>query len=391
MVLAVGLFLGSVNCCFLWLSLFGLFCQASIMSSLFLAAFSTSVAAVTKIVMICAAGAYLQRAGILNKDIRQAISQMSLNLFLPCLLFTNILPTISLEKLPTLGWLAAANLIYVGFGLLIGYLSVLVTRPSSPSMRSILTATPAIGHANAIPFVLVGLIVSQEPVFKEDDVTTAQGYVGLYLIMHNITLWGVGMNIIKEKDEGPASSASPQSDCTSQTQTTAGALHPTSIGRVISGLTLSDSLESEQQTRQLKPWDKVAECRQRIPEWLNRPVGTAMFTTVLALIPGVKDVFVSGLLSPVFGAMSALGHAGPSVALLVVGALFVADGVPHPSTIGYAPLCAFITARLVFLPACCIGLWAVLRRHLSIYPSDPALTLVMCLECCTPTAYLLVT
>lgn len=51
---------------------------------------------------------------------------------------------------------------------------------------------------------LVGLIVSQDPVF-DNDVNTAQGYVGLYLIMHSITLWGVGMNVIsKEKEDEPA-------------------------------------------------------------------------------------------------------------------------------------------------------------------------------------------
>ena len=56
-------------------------------------------------------------------------------------------------------------------GLLIGSLSVLVCQPGTQSMRRILTATPAIGHANSIPFLLVGLIVTQagepggEPVF----------------------------------------------------------------------------------------------------------------------------------------------------------------------------------------------------------------------------------
>ena len=71
-------------------------------------------------------------------------------------------------------------------------------------------ATPAIGHANSIPFMLVGLIVAQDPVFSPDDVNTAQGYVALYLIMHSVTLWGVGMNVIsKEKDEDLSTEAPP--------------------------------------------------------------------------------------------------------------------------------------------------------------------------------------
>ena len=91
-----------------------------------------------------------------------------------------------------LGWLALANVTYVTLGLLIGWLSVLLTRPSSHALRNVLRATPAIGHSNSIPFVLVGLIVSRDPVFDQDSGSRAQGYVGLYLIMHQITMWGVG-------------------------------------------------------------------------------------------------------------------------------------------------------------------------------------------------------
>lgn len=42
------------------------FCAA--MSQMLMAAFVTSVSAVSKIVLICAGGAYLQKAGILNKE-----------------------------------------------------------------------------------------------------------------------------------------------------------------------------------------------------------------------------------------------------------------------------------------------------------------------------------
>ena len=43
---------------------------------------------------------------------------------------------------------------------------------------------------------LVGLIVSRDPVFDQDSSSRAQGYVGLYLIMHQITMWGVGWQMI---------------------------------------------------------------------------------------------------------------------------------------------------------------------------------------------------
>eukprot|EP00913_Durusdinium_trenchii_P028023 g26274.t1 len=310
---------------------------------------------------------------------------------------SSILPTISVETLPKLAWLAAANLVYVSFGLIIGSLSVWVTRPGTASLRKILTATPAIGHANSIPFMLVGLIVSQDPVF-DNDVNTAQGYVGLYLIMHSITLWGVGMNVIsKEKEDEPA----VDENLPAAVEGWTGPV-PTPLGRQVSsgrGLEEARSVEALETTETTERGPRCAmlmlgrqkHWRRFVPAWLNRPMGTAILTAILGFIPGLKWCFVSGALSSVFGAMSALGTAGPAISLLSVGALFVADGLPRPSVVGYAPLCALIVGRLIILPACCIALWTTLRQHLSFFPKDPALMLVMCIECCTPTAYNLVT
>eukprot|EP00434_Breviolum_minutum_P005802 symbB.v1.2.005116.t1/scaffold295.1/size237168/5 len=348
--------------------------------SLLTTAFVTSVHGVAKIVLICAAGAYLEKAGILHKEMRKGVSEMFVKLLLPCLLFTRILPTISVETLPKLAWLAAANLVYVSMGLLIGSLSVLVCQPGTQSMRRILTATPAIGHANSIPFLLVGLIVTQDPTFGEDDASTAQGYVALYLIMHSITLWGVGMNVIKEKEDDPPNEP-PDIGIDGIGHADHGDLPlPTVLGRSEPSAVESPPRASRLST--LKSW---------IPGWLNRPMATAMFTAILGFIPGAKGFFVSGPLRTVFGAMSSLGTAGPSISLLSVGALFVADGLPRPSLVGYVPLFALIVGRLIILPACCIALWMTLRRHVSFFPRDPALMLVMCIECCTPTAYNLVT
>jgi len=49
----------------------------------------------------------------------------------------------------------------------------------------------------------------------------------------------------------------------------------------------------------------------------------------------------------------------------------------------------FVVPSGFFNPGC-IALWMTLRRHVSFFPRDPALMLVMCIECCTPTAYNLV-
>mmetsp|Transcript_52434 Transcript_52434/g.105291 ORF Transcript_52434/g.105291 Transcript_52434/m.105291 type:complete len:189 (-) Transcript_52434:114-680(-) len=129
------------------------------------------------------------------------------------------------------------------------------------------------------------------------------------------------------------------------------------------------------------------------PKWLNRPVLTALLASLLGLSPGVKSLLVpptSGV-HFVFGAMEKLGEAGSVVALLGVGALFTADGVPKPSAIGYRPLVGVLFSRLVVLPMCCLPTWMLLRRVLPFFPDDRVFMLVLCIESCTPSAYNLVT
>jgi len=368
-----------------------------------------SLKAVSKIVLICAGGAYLEKTGVLHKEMRKGVSEAFVKLLLPCLLFTRILPTMSVETLPKLGWLAMANLLYVSLGLCIGCVSLLLTKPPR-GLRRVLMATPAIGHANSIPFMLVSLIIAEDPAFNPDDTNTAQGYVGLYLVMHSITLWGVGMNVIKKEKEDEPSLAHE----TTETQTPQTLGRPASISapsqstgglnmsearedrwsHSISGLELGSPVTAGGPNTKNQHFSCDPRPLQRfVPKWVNRPMATAVLTALIGLIPGVEELLVpdSGPLNFLFGAMSTLGSAGPAVSLLAVGANFVADGFPRPSVIGYAPMLALIVGRLLILPGCCIALWVALRHYAPFFPSDPLLMLVMCIECCTPTAYNLVT
>ena len=355
-----------------------------------------------KIVLVCASGAYLQKTGAFSKAVCKGVSAAFIDVLLPCLLFTQILQMMSVEVLPKLGWLAMANIVCVTVGLGIGYLAVLATRPPK-DMRSILIAAPAIGHANAIPFMLVSLIISEDGIFQPGDIVIAQSYVGLYLVMHSITGWGVGLSIIK-KDEADVASL-PEREATNDSRGTEALRGK----ETIASSTSEPSDPSEPSRREVEVDMELGSasatekascchcCRPRIwsqsmPRWVNRPMMTAILSVVLGLIPGLKGVVASvPPLSFVFSAMSSLGATAPVMSLLPVGASFVADGIPRPSIIGYKALLAIVVCRLLLLPAVCISLWVALRCYVPFFPQDPSLMLVMCLECCTPTAYNLVT
>uniref|UniRef100_A0A7S2LTN9 Auxin efflux carrier component n=1 Tax=Zooxanthella nutricula TaxID=1333877 RepID=A0A7S2LTN9_9DINO len=381
------------------------------------------------------------------------MSDAVIKLLLPCLLFTRILPTMSMDMLPRFAWLAIANLTYVTLGSFIGWAAVLLTGASKDSRR-ILALLPAIGHANSIPFMLIPFLIAQAPGFNEQDAHIAVGYVGLYLVMHSITLWGVGIAVIGKQREGDEVADAPgagdrggadiDSDPGAVPRWRCGARSgavdtmessapmapaPQSVGRpAASGegvgadansAAVSDfgALAAEEgvahpnqavvATMLLKALSPAGEAtwagcanraryswRQWVPQWLNRPMAAASISAVLGLIPSVQEAFASphGGLNFLFGALDKLGQAGPAVALLSVGALFASAGTPRPSAAGGAGAVAMmVLGRLVILPACAIPLWVAVRYSVPFFPQDRLLMVVICIECCTPTAYNLVT
>lgn len=410
--------------------------------------FLLSSQATLKVVLICAGGAYLERAKIFDKTIRRGITEAFVKLLLPCLLFTRILPKMSTDMLPIMGWLAFGNIFYVTVGSVIGAISVWATQPA-PRLRKVLRIVPAIGHGNSIPFMMVALLCSDYEGFEAGDADRAQGYIGLYLVMHSITLWGVGLNVIKkERDEDlPAASAAVSNEKegdnpqlppqflgraagsgTEGTHSESCAEHRQSDGGEASdsNTTSAESFADIASTKSSEDFpgaSSLAESREeawaesvsslemgavpaiqvrkrfrckpvspssRIPPWVNRAMVAALVATILGLCLPVQTLMaIKG--NFVFEAMEKLGEAGPTWALLSVGALFVADGVPKPSAIGYGPLAGAILGRLLLLPACCIFLWGCMRRAVSFFPNDRVLMLVLCLECVTPSAYNLVT
>jgi predicted permease len=407
-----------------------------------------STKATLKVVIILGAGAYLGRSGIFEKPIRKGVSTAFAKLMLPCMLFTQIIKMMSIEELPIMAWLAFGNIVYVSLGVAIGRCMVFLTKPS-PHIGGILTLFPALGHANAIPFVLVTLLCSKQEGFAEGDSVKAQGYLGLYLVMHSFTLWGVGLSVIKkDKDDVPAvevglnSLNNPQEtenwepagaderqsrqlgpqvlgvlDMDKDGDVEQGGVHETDHGSRQSEELAPDShrevapdaREREEAwaeaVSRMETGDGPLPKRKRmfcqpasltnlgVPQWLNRPVVTALAAAILGLSPTFKAFFATpeGPANFAFGAMERIGEAAPTISLMVVGAVFAEGGVPSPSTVGYKPLGGVLLGRLVMLPLCCISLWILMRRHIAFFPSDRVFMLVLCLECCTPSAYALIT
>jgi predicted permease len=391
------------------------------MWSVFLLAFK----GMARVLLVCGAGVYLQKTGILTSSVRKAISKMVVNLLLPCLLFTRIVNTMDVDQLSVLLWLSLANLTYVTLGAMIGTVAVCVTRPAR-GLRNILAAAPALGHANSIPLLLVPHLCSMySEKFGPDDHVTAEAYIGLYLITHTFTCWGIGLNVIRKPKEstehhpearsskdsppvvigkvnGDSNASSAEAACNKDVADDVISPEQISLDDLVScaSETWSEAVSSmETGAPPPKPKRRRSSCRppscsHMVPEWLNRPMVACILALIVGLAPPLKASFVEeqGYLNVPFAAMQKLASAAPVIGLLGVGASFVGDGLPPISVIGYRPLAGLFIGRLLVLPALALLLWAALRRmQTPTFPQDPVFMAVVSIESCMPCAFNIVT
>jgi len=365
--------------------------------------FLISCKATAKIILIIGAGAYLEWVGIFNTTTRKFVSVMAVKLLLPCLLFTKVMYTMSADNLPIWLWLSAANVTYVMLGFVVGSLGVLVTGPPR-GMRKVFAAVPAVGHGNSIPLMLGAIICTPEQGFLETDAAKAEGYVGLYLVMHSITMWGVGMSVLKpdptgDDDAGAVAGGGPAPAALGRAQEPQRGEQDDTISEAERGdawtasvATLEIDVPAPEQ-RRARLLCTPAAVRGVVPKWVNRPMVAAVLGMLCGLSPTIKGLMVTtnSPLNFLYSAMESIGRAGPPLLLMGVGGIFVSEGKPTLAGIGAAPMAGLLVGRLVVLPTVAIGFWMFCREYLGFFPADPIVLLIMCIESCTPSAYNLVT
>lgn len=325
----------------------------------------------------------------------------------------------NLSQLRVLIWLGLANLSFVSFGGIIGIFTTFVTRPPR-AIRNILAVAPAIGHANSIPLMLAPHICSlYSSKFSTKDAETAEAYIGLYLIMHTFTLWGIGLNVIRKPNVilavagqgnnsvapdavGKPNTSTRDDAAQSVDETDAISLDQISLDEIASASVemWAEAVSSmETGAPPPKPQRKRPGCSplsiyRFVPEWFNKPMAACLLAVAIGMVPPLQALLVEddGALNVPFAAMQRIGSATPVLALLGNGAAFVADGLPTISLVGYRPLAGLIIGRLLLLPACALLFWMCLRRSMSsLFPQDPVFMLIVGIECSMPSAFNIIT
>ncbi len=283
---------------------------------------------VLKVFLVCAAGAWLARSGIMHRDFRRSLSRIVLMLMLPCLLITKLSVSANPANLMRWSLLPVAGLIYVAFGLLLGRLTVWLRNPP-PEHRRIVAASVAFGNSGYIPYPLIMALAGTAPLFAGDATAGDRGivYVSLFLVGMTPCLWGIGFPFLAHEP-----------------------LHKLKLKQIFSP-----------------------------------PVVSVFAGIGIGLFPPLRQLLVDpeAPLRILFDTAELVGTAAIPCALLILGANL--GDIHIKEKVSPATGAAVITARLIIMPLFAI-FFTLSCARLGWLPDDPMFALVLMLEGAVPPA-----
>ena len=156
------------------------------------ALFAVSFCSVVRIVLVCAAGAWLAHRGLMGPDFRRALSHLVVAFLLPCFLISKLSACTDTTNLVQWGAIPLVAVLYVGIGTLIAKLLIALIRPPAALQGPVVAAT-AFGNSGYVPIPLVATVAAVAPFFHDDPGAADRGvaYVSVYLAGFSPCLWGI--------------------------------------------------------------------------------------------------------------------------------------------------------------------------------------------------------
>ncbi|CUM51391.1 uncharacterized protein AC631_05502 [Debaryomyces fabryi] len=163
--------------------------------------------AILEVVIICFAGFVAAKSGILNIQAQKVISQLNVDLFTPCLVFTKLAPSLSFEKMVDILiipiFYAVSTGISYGCSQVVGWLLSL----NDPE-TDFITAMAVFGNSNSLPVSLTLSLATTLPNLLWDDIeddtpdkVASRGilYLLIFQQLGQVLRWSWGYNKLLRK------------------------------------------------------------------------------------------------------------------------------------------------------------------------------------------------
>jgi predicted permease len=155
------------------------------MFNMFIESFYVTFFAVLKILIVVSAAGILVRRQIITQDNLKTLSSSVVKVFLPCLIFSNIVKTFNPSELKIWPMLPLSAVLMVGMGVFAGFI---VFYRELPAKKNMLALT---GMQNAGYFVL-----PMGAVLFADQLEKFNLYCFLFVLGINLLVWSVGKSLV---------------------------------------------------------------------------------------------------------------------------------------------------------------------------------------------------
>ncbi len=176
--------------------------DASVLAGIFLA----SVRAVLCAATLAACGLWMSRAGVMTPALSKGLSQLSVKLAIPALLFSSMVPGMTFELMAFAWPLLLLPVVYLLLGALIGWLILLLVSPPD-NFRLGTVAACTFGNTTGIPIVLLSVLQQSLSRSVYAEVADPLLFLSIELVTFPLLQWLVGMLLLRMGGSGLATNA----------------------------------------------------------------------------------------------------------------------------------------------------------------------------------------
>ncbi|KAK6456411.1 auxin efflux carrier [Scheffersomyces xylosifermentans] len=329
--------------------------------------------AIIEVVIICFAGFICAKTGLLNSNAQKVLSQLNVDLFTPCLVFTKLAPSLSFSKMADIVIIPVFYALSTGIAFLCSRLVGVFLSLNEPE-ADFVTAMAVFGNSNSLPVSLtLSLAYTLPDLLWEDieddtaDKIASRGilYLLIFQQLGQILRWSWGFNKLLRKrsheelntyytkngvvqtftaveaadettslltqDDRNSSHGTLYIDDDSNTQRSAAAA-------AAAALTASKTPIYEHPSKLVQFWHAIVNSTavSGFLAFMNPPLYAMLISVIVASVPYLQNLFFNNpesfVRSTVTNSITQLGSVSIPLILIVLGSnLYPSQDIPPPS------------------------------------------------------------
>lgn len=375
--------------------------------------------AIIQVVIICVAGFICASTGLLNSNAQKIISKLNVDLFTPCLVFSKLAPSLSLQKLADLAVIPIFYALQTGISYGCLQFSLKLLGLNDPELDFV-TAMAVFGNSNSLPVSLTMLLAYTLPDLLWNDIPddTADGVASrgiLYLLIFQqlgqVLRWSWGYNKLMRRrplrELYQDTYVDPDLDLAlaiaEEDAADAIITSPTTIGDINNERSplLQYSLDEEVYIEQMSiveddPQVKLVQLDQVVITsplpwykrfwhlfiaWMNPPLWAMVVLVTVALIPVVKSEFFTPHLfvnNTITAAINQLALVSIPLILIILGSnLAPANDVPPPTRRYHRIILGSLLLRMILPLVILLPIIALAVKYINVLILDDPIFLIV--------------